>query len=41
MSFPDAHIGVRFDGERHTRHAHPTWRVTYILDNGEQVSYGD
>jgi hypothetical protein len=28
-----ASLSVRFDGERHTTPAHPTWRVTY-LDTG-------
>ena len=27
MSFPGHYLGVRFDGERHTSRAHPTWRV--------------
>lgn len=27
VSFPDQYLGVRFDGERHTSRAHPTWRV--------------
>ena len=27
VSFPGQYLGVRFDGERHTRRAHPTWRV--------------
>lgn len=29
VSFPGAHLGVRFDGERHTTPCHPTWRVEY------------
>lgn len=42
MSFPDAHVGVRFDDEpRWTQHAHPTWRMTYFLDDGTTVEYGD
>ncbi|QDF16248.1 hypothetical protein SEA_MALACHAI_76 [Gordonia phage Malachai] len=28
VSFPSQYLGVRFDGEVHTRRAHPTWRVT-------------
>ncbi len=27
VSFPGHYLGVRFDGERHTSRAHPTWRV--------------
>ena len=27
VSFPGQYLGVRFDGERHTSRAHPTWRV--------------
>ncbi len=27
VSFPDQYLGVRFDGEKHTSRAHPTWRV--------------
>ena len=27
VSFPNQYLGVRFDGETHTRHCHPTWRV--------------
>lgn len=27
VSFPDQYLGVRLDGETHTRRAHPTWRV--------------
>lgn len=27
VSFPAQYLGVRFDGERHTSRAHPTWRV--------------
>ncbi|ANA86278.1 hypothetical protein SEA_LOZINAK_121 [Gordonia phage Lozinak] len=27
VSFPDQHLGVRFDGERRTSRCHPTWRV--------------
>lgn len=33
VSFPDQYLGVRFDGEKHTSRAHPTWRVEHI---GEQ-----
>lgn len=29
VSFPGARLGVRFDGERATKHLHPTWKVTY------------
>ena len=32
VSFPGAYLGVRFDGERFTSRAHPTWRVAY--ENG-------
>lgn len=28
VSFPGQYLGVRFDGERHTRRCHPTWRVS-------------
>lgn len=42
VSFPDAHLSVRFDDTpTQTQHAHPTWRVTYFLDDGTTVSYGD
>jgi hypothetical protein len=27
VSFLGQYLGVRFDGERHTSRAHPTWRV--------------
>lgn len=27
VSFPGAHLGVRFDGEKRTSRAHPTWRI--------------
>lgn len=27
VSFPGQYLGVRFDGEKHTSRAHPTWRV--------------
>ena len=27
VSFPDQYLGVRFDGDKHTSRAHPTWRV--------------
>lgn len=27
VSFPDQYLGIRFDGEKHTSRAHPTWRV--------------
>lgn len=27
VSFPGAQLGVRLDGEKHTRRAHPTWHV--------------
>lgn len=27
VSFPDQYLGVRFDGDRRTSRAHPTWRV--------------
>jgi len=27
VSFPGQYLGVRFDGERRTSRAHPTWRV--------------
>ena len=27
VSFPDQHLGVRFDGEKRTTRCHPTWRV--------------
>lgn len=29
VSFPEQYIGVRFDGEKHTRRCHPTWEVDY------------
>lgn len=28
-----AHLRVRFDGDRHTTPAHPTWRVDYDPPN--------
>ena len=27
VSFPGQYLGIRFDGEKHTARAHPTWRV--------------
>lgn len=27
VSFPGQYLGVRFDGEKHTSRAHPSWRV--------------
>jgi len=27
VSFPGQYLGVRFDGDKHTSRAHPTWRV--------------
>lgn len=30
VSFPGQYLGVRFDGQRHTSRAHPTWRVARI-----------
>lgn len=29
VSFPQAYLGVRLDGEKEIRTYHPTWRVTY------------
>lgn len=30
VSFPGQYLGVRFDGEKHTSRAHPTWRIERI-----------
>lgn len=30
VSFPGQYLGIRFDGDRHTTRAHPTWRVARI-----------
>lgn len=27
VSFPGQYLGIRFDGDKHTSRAHPTWRV--------------
>ena len=27
VSFPGPYLGIRFDGEKHTSRAHPTWRI--------------
>jgi hypothetical protein len=32
VSFPGQYLGVRFDGQRHTLRAHPTWRVERLPD---------
>lgn len=32
VSFPGQYLGVRFDGEKHTRRAHPTWRIERAKD---------
>lgn len=29
-SFTDAYLRVRFDGDKHSMPAHPTWRVQYL-----------
>lgn len=34
VSFPGQYLGVRFDGERHTSRAHPTWRVALAPEPG-------
>ena len=33
VSFPDQYLGIRFDGDKHTSRAHPTWRVERIEDD--------
>lgn len=47
VSFPDAYLGVRFDGQNHVTLCHPTWKVErrvdhlYTLDaSGSQFSQG-
>ena len=30
VSFPGQYLGIRFDGQKHTMNAHPTWRVERI-----------
>lgn len=40
VSFPDAYLGVRLDGEKTTSRFHPTWRITYHVAPGRDVSYG-
>ena len=27
VSFPDAYLGIRLDGDKHTSRCHPTWRI--------------
>ena len=34
VSFPGQYLGVRFDGERITSRAHPTWQVERITEPG-------
>lgn len=29
VSFPGQYVGVRRDGEQHTVHCHPTWRLEH------------
>jgi hypothetical protein len=31
VSFPDQYVGVRFDGEKRTSRAHPTWRFERVI----------
>lgn len=35
VSFPDQYLGIRFDGDRRTSRAHPTWRVTRTTTDRE------
>ena len=28
VSFPGAHLGIRFDGDNFTKCAHPTWEIS-------------
>ena len=34
VSFPGQYLGIRFDGDRHTSRAHPTWRIRREADTG-------
>lgn len=35
VSFPGQYLGIRFDGQRHTSRAHPTWRVQPAPEGGQ------
>ncbi|WP_418060790.1 hypothetical protein [Pimelobacter simplex] len=43
VSFPNQYLGVRFDGETHTKRCHPKWRVERIptTTDGAAVPEGD
>jgi hypothetical protein len=38
VSFPGQYLGIRFDGEKFTRNAHPTWRVARIDPDADKCA---